>query len=162
MEEQRQGDEGAGERIEEVRLTALSDVNKARVLEMNALLRGESAATSYDGLVAEMEDASHHVIGVFQGETIVGMIVLHDVGGRHIWIRHNVVHPDAGRQGIGKRMFLDALTRAHRLGAETVHLHCKNIPERDAARKIYLDAGFTNITNGALGSLDEYVLTVRA
>jgi GNAT superfamily N-acetyltransferase len=162
MEEQRQGDASTEERIDEMQLTTLSGVNKARILEMNALLRGESAAASYEDLLAEMNDASHRIIGVYQGETIVGMIALHDVGEGHIWIRHNVVHPDAGRQGIGKRMFLEALSRAQRLGAQTIHLHCKNIPERDAARKIYLDAGFTNITNGPLGSLDEYVLMVRA
>ncbi len=162
MEDVRQGTESADERIEEISLAELSDRNKSRVLEMNALLRGPGAAASYDHLVSEMGNNTHRVVGVFQGEQIVGMIALHDVGGGDIWIQHNVVHPDAGRQGIGKRMFLEALLRAQNSGAKVIHLHCKNIPERDAARKIYLDAGFCNITNGALGSLDEYVLTVRA
>ena len=162
MEDQQRADEGGGERIGEVQLAELSHVNKSRVLAMNALLRGASAAPSYENLVNEMSDASHKVIGVFQGEQIVGMIALHDVGGGSVWIRHNVVHPDAGRQGIGKRMFLDALHRAQKDGAETIHLHCKNIPERDAARKIYLEAGFQSITNGPAGSLDEYILRVRA
>lgn len=161
MEDRQGGDESGGERIREVRLSELNDVNKLRVLAMNALLRGGSAASSYEDLECEMSDAAHKIIAVFQGEQIVGMIALHDVGSGSVWIRHNVVHPDAGRQGIGKRMFLEALHRAQKNGADTIHLHCKNIPERDAARKIYLEAGFQNITNGPVGSLDEYILHVR-
>ncbi len=122
-----------------------SDADKEALLLLNKQLRGEKADTVFDDFVRKNLYKSDLFVGRVGG-AIMSAIILEKTNPQVAWIRHNIVSRDAGGLGLGRRMLTRAIDEARVSGVKTVKLVCNNIPERDAARALYREAGFV-LTN---------------
>lgn len=121
-----------------------TDADKRALLALNAELRGAKAEHSYEEFVRKNLHKSDLFVGRVAG-TIKSAIILDRARPHTVWIRHNIVAKDAGGFGLGKKMLARAIAEARASGAEKVQLICNNVPEREAARALYKDAGFVSV-----------------
>ena len=86
-------------------------------------------------LAAEISDVH---LAAFDGDAVVGCLVLTDDGGGQFHMRQVVVAPAHQRQGIGRLLVLAAEESARQRGFQEVILHA-----RDTAVPFYLALGYT-------------------
>lgn len=61
-------------------------------------------------------------VGAFSNEQLVGFVQVCWDGGAHAFVLDTAVHPDHGRQGIGKQLVLAAAEEAKAAGCEWLHV----------------------------------------
>ena len=61
-------------------------------------------------------------VGAFSNDQLVGFVQVCWDGGAHAFVLDTAVHPDHGRQGIGKRLVLAAAEEAKAAGCEWLHV----------------------------------------
>ena len=85
-------------------------------------------------------------VGAFSNDQLVGFVQVSWDGGAHAFVLDTAVHPDHGRQGIGKQLVLTAASEARAAGCEWLHVDFE--PQLGA---FYLDAcGFRPTDAGLL------------
>ena len=61
-------------------------------------------------------------VGAFSNDHLVGFVQVCWDGGAHAFVLDTAVHPDHGRQGIGKQLVLTAAAEARDAGCEWLHV----------------------------------------
>ena len=61
-------------------------------------------------------------VGAFSNDQLVGFVQVCWDGGAHAFVLDTAVHPDYGRQGIGKQLVLTAAEEAKAAGCEWLHV----------------------------------------
>jgi ribosomal protein S18 acetylase RimI-like enzyme len=61
-------------------------------------------------------------VGAFSNDQLVGFVQVCWDGGAHAFVLDTAVHPDHGRQGIGKQLVLTAAEEAREAGCEWLHV----------------------------------------
>ena len=61
-------------------------------------------------------------VGAFSNDQLVGFVQVCWDGGAHAFVLDTAVHPDHGRQGIGKQLVLTAAEEARSAGCEWLHV----------------------------------------
>jgi ribosomal protein S18 acetylase RimI-like enzyme len=61
-------------------------------------------------------------VGAFSNDRLVGFVQVCWDGGAHAFVLDTAVHPDHGRQGIGKQLVLTAAEEARAAGCEWLHV----------------------------------------
>lgn len=61
-------------------------------------------------------------VGAFSNDQLVGFVQVCWDGGAHAFVLDTAVHPDHGRQGIGKQLVLTAAEEARKAGCEWLHV----------------------------------------
>ncbi|WBQ05647.1 GNAT family N-acetyltransferase [Kribbella sp. CA-293567] len=61
-------------------------------------------------------------VGAFSNDQLVGFVQVCWDGGAHAFVLDTAVHPDHGRQGIGRRLVLAAADEAKAAGCEWLHV----------------------------------------
>jgi ribosomal protein S18 acetylase RimI-like enzyme len=87
-------------------------------------------------------------VGAFSNDQLVGFVQVCWDGGAHAFVLDTAVHPDHGRQGIGKQLVLTAAEEARAAGCEWLHVdyepHLKALYE-DACGFRPTDAGLLKL-----------------
>jgi len=71
---------------------------------------------------AQLERWALTWVGAFSNDQLVGFVQVCWDGGSHAFVLDTAVHPDHGRQGIGKQLVLTAAEEARRAGCEWLHV----------------------------------------
>jgi len=103
-------------------------------LRRTVLRRPLGREFSVDELAAE--DQSQH-LACYQGEQLVGCLVLRPLGGGDVQMRQVAVRPDRQRQGIGQALVAHGEALARQLGFRRIMLHA-----RDTAVPFYQKLGY--------------------
>ncbi|MEU8222924.1 GNAT family N-acetyltransferase [Kribbella sp. NPDC048915] len=61
-------------------------------------------------------------VGAFSNDQLVGFVQVCWDGGAHAFVLDTAVHPDHGRQGIGKQLVRTAAEQAREAGCEWLHV----------------------------------------
>jgi predicted GNAT family N-acyltransferase len=83
------------------------------------------------------EEATARHLGAFEGERLVGYLILYDQGNGAVRMRQVAVDFDRQRSGIGKALVLYSEALAHASGYRTMLLHAREI-----AVPFYLALGY--------------------
>jgi GNAT superfamily N-acetyltransferase len=112
--------------------------------ELNALFAAAWQGHA-DKRFGPMLDKSLTWVTAWRGERLVGFVNVATDGGAHAFVLDTMVHPDAQRQGVGRRLVMVAVEQARAAGA--VWLHVDYEPHLDG---FYRGCGFRPTAAGLL------------
>lgn len=122
-------------------------IDQQAVYDINELLPQLSTHPPEEGIRADwleqVFDAGTHVFAAFDGETIIGTVLLCPMVifmGKKFWIEDVVTDEDYRGRGIAERLMEMAIQVAKEEGAKNINLTSK--AAREAAHRLYLKLGF--------------------